>query len=352
MMGMRAYRHFAAVAVFGLLYLFGSVPASATAFSGLYVFGDSLSDTGNIYSLTAHSTPVSPPYSNGRFTNGNVWVQDLSSSLGLGPVTPSLAGGNDYAFGGAQTGTTLAHTQNNTDLPGQFAAFHAQVPAPQSNALYTLWIGANDLNALFGGLASGAIAPSNINADLSQVIGNVNNFVSGLATAGMRNLLVLGLPDLSKTPDAVALANSTANPVALLAAIQQITKQYNSALSGSLVTLASKDGFALTQVDTYQLLDQVGQNPGKYGLSNVTDPCWTGNLTDPTSGSVCSQPDKYLFWDGEHPTAAGHQVLADYARSAMVPEPDSAAMLLTGILLLMLLARISRRHGASGSFQA
>lgn len=345
MMGIRAYRHFAAVAVFGLLYLFGGVPASATAFSGLYVFGDSLSDTGNYYLASGGAAPISPPYSQGRFTNGNVWVQDLSSSLGLGPVTPSLAagGGNDYAFGGAQSGTTLVHTQNSTDLPGQLTAFKSQVSAPQPNALYTLWIGANDLNALFGGLASGAIAPSNINADLSQVIGNVNNFVSGLATAGMRNLLVLGLPDLSKTPDAVALANSTADPTALLAAIQQVTQQYNSALSGSLAYLASQDGFALTQIDTYRLLDQVGKNPGAYGLSNVTDSCWTGNLTDPNSGTVCSQPDKYLFWDGEHPTAAGHQILANYVRSVMVPEPNSAGMLLTGILLLMLLARISRR---------
>jgi phospholipase/lecithinase/hemolysin len=348
MIGMRAYRHFAAVAVFGLLYLFGSLPASATAFTGLYVFGDSLSDAGNIHLASGGTTPISPPYSQGRFTNGNLWVQDLSSSLGLGPVTPSLAGGNDYAFGGAQSGTTLVHTQNGTDLPSQLTAFLSQVSAPQSNALYTLWIGANDLNALFGGLASGAIAHSNINADLSQVIGNVNTFVSGLATAGMRNLLVLGLPDLSKTPDAVALANSTANPAALLAAIQQVTQQYNSALSGSLANLAATDGFALTQIDTYRLLDQVGQNPGKYGLNNVTDPCWTGNLTDPNSGTVCSQPDKYLFWDGEHPTAAGHQILANYARSVMVPEPSSAAMLLTGILLLMLFARASRRHGVSG----
>jgi phospholipase/lecithinase/hemolysin len=346
MKGMRVYRHLASVAIFGLLYLVSSIPASATAFSGIYAFGDSLSDTGNIYLGSGGTTPVSPPYSNGRFTNGNVWVQDLSASLGLGAVTPSLAGGNDYAFGGAQTGTTLAHTQNSTDLLNQLTAFNSTVAHPQSDALYTLWIGANDLNALFGALAAGT--PLNIGTDLSQAIGNVGSFVSGLAAAGMQNLLVLNVPDLSKTPDARALANSTATPAATLATIQQVTQQYNAALAATLANLAATDGFALTQIDTYRLLDQVGQNPGKYGLNNVTDPCWTGNLTDPNSGTVCSQPDKYLFWDGEHPTAAGHQILANYARSVMVPEPSSAAMLLTGILLLMLFARTSRRHGASG----
>jgi phospholipase/lecithinase/hemolysin len=344
MKGMRVYRHLASVAIFGLLYLVSSIPASATAFSGIYAFGDSLSDTGNIYLASGGTTPVSPPYSNGRFTNDNVWVQDLSASLGLGAVTPSLAGGNDYAFGGAQTGTTLAHTQNSTDLLSQLTAFTSTVHSPQPDALYTLWIGANDLNALFGGLATGAIAPTSIGTDLAQAIGNVGSFVSGLANAGMQNLLVLNVPDLSKTPDAQALANSTANPAATLATIQQVTQQYNAALAATLASLSSTDGFALTQVDTFQLLDQVGQDPAKYHLTNVTDPCWTGNLTDPTSGTVCAQPDQYLFWDGEHPTAAGHQILANHVRSAMVPEPGSIAMLMTGLLMLMLLARSARRQ--------
>lgn len=344
MMGMRVYRHLASVAAFVLLYVLGGVPASATAFSGIYAFGDSLSDTGNIYLSSGGTTPVSPPYSNGRFTNGNVWVQDLSASLGLGAVTPSLTGGNDYAFGGAQTGTTLAHAQNATDLPGQLAAFSSQVSSPQSNALYTLWIGANDLNAMFGALASRSIAPSSIGTDLAQAVGNVSTFVSGLANAGMHNLLVLGVPDLSKTPDGRALAYSTANPAAALATIQQVTQQYNAAVAAALGNLASTDGFALTQVDTFDLLDRVAQNPAQYHLTNVTDPCWTGNLTNPSSGTLCAQPDQYLFWDGEHPTAAGHRILAGLVRAALVPEPGSAAMLLTGLFILMLLARAAGRR--------
>jgi hypothetical protein len=40
------------------------------------------------------------------FSNGPVWVQDLSVDLGLGTLSPSLAGGTDFAFGGAETGNT------------------------------------------------------------------------------------------------------------------------------------------------------------------------------------------------------------------------------------------------------
>ena len=65
-------------------------------------------------------------YSDGRFTNGNVWVQDLAQNLGLPAVKPSLAGGTDYAYGGAETGQTSVHTVNPTDLPSQLAQFAAE----------------------------------------------------------------------------------------------------------------------------------------------------------------------------------------------------------------------------------
>ena len=103
-----------------------AAPAQAVDYSGLFAFGDSLSDTGNLLTLTG-TQPVAP-YSNGRFSNGPVWVQDLSTSLGLGPVTPSLLGGNDYAYGGAQTGLTAVNPPgpgNFIDLPSQLQQFQA-----------------------------------------------------------------------------------------------------------------------------------------------------------------------------------------------------------------------------------
>jgi phospholipase/lecithinase/hemolysin len=73
----------------------------ADAIDDIYAFGDSLSDVGNIYQITGGATP-GPPYVNGQFTNGNVWVQDLAVDLGLPQLKPSLLGGNDYAYGSAE----------------------------------------------------------------------------------------------------------------------------------------------------------------------------------------------------------------------------------------------------------
>jgi Phospholipase/lecithinase/hemolysin len=196
-------------------------PAAASAYDGLYVFGDSLSDVGNVYTASKGTEPVSPPYSEGRFSNGNLWIQDVAASLGLGQVTPSLQGGNDFAYGGAQTGATLANKYNGTkaskiqkglDLPSQLKQFNAQVKEPKANALYTLWIGSNDLDALLDAVIAKSIAPADISKDLKEVLANIETFVTGLAKDGMKNLLALDVTDLSKTPDAIAAAAKTPTP--------------------------------------------------------------------------------------------------------------------------------------------
>src|ERR1700722_16559192 len=129
-------------------------------YSTIYAFGDSLSDAGNLSittSVAGATEPVSPPYyqekygsiSGNVFSNGPTWVQDLSTALGLGTLAPTLAGGTDFAFGGAETGST---PQNGAEpeilaisLPAQLAAFQTRILKPSSTALYTLSIGANDI---------------------------------------------------------------------------------------------------------------------------------------------------------------------------------------------------------------
>ena len=135
---------FALAACCSSALLIGSA-AHAANFSAEYVFGDSLSDVGNVYLGSSGSEPAGH-YFGGQFSNGPVWVQDLAARLGLPALTPSLAGGSDYAFGHATTGSP---STNNSDVPnleqqvGTFFSGHASAP---SNALYTFSIGANDLS--------------------------------------------------------------------------------------------------------------------------------------------------------------------------------------------------------------
>lgn len=323
-----------------------STASAIPAYSGFYVFGDSLSDTGNLYALTKGAVPVSPPYSKGRFSNGAVWVQDLAALLRLGQVTPSLKGGHDFAYGDAQTGPTLAHPGNSIldkaiDLPAQLSAYQKAVPNPQPDALYALWIGSNDVDALITGLLdhSHSLSSGDIKTDINQAVGNIGSVVDSLAKDDMKHLLALNVPDLSKNPRAIAAAKTVdpSDPDAVLATIQTLTKTFNSALQQELLSLAQHDGFQLSLVNTYTALDDIVADPRKYGLTNVTDPCWTGNLTDSQSGSVCANPNDHLFWDDLHPTAAVQSIVATDALKALaVPEPASANLFLIGLIGIFL----------------
>ena len=65
---------------------------------GLIVFGDSLSDTGNIYKATQETIPP-PPYFEGRFSNGLLWIDYLKHQLQL--TSESLI---NFAFAGGNSG--------------------------------------------------------------------------------------------------------------------------------------------------------------------------------------------------------------------------------------------------------
>jgi phospholipase/lecithinase/hemolysin len=316
----------------------GASTAHANTVDAIYAFGDSLSDVGNIYNLSGGAAPASP-YVNGQFSNGNVWVQGLASGLGLPALTPSLAGGTDYAYGGAETGVTSFNSAlAATDLlgsTGQIAQFAATHSKADPNALYTIWIGSNDLLAILG---SGA-TPTQAAADLGIVAGNIDTAINLLAADGAKNFLVLNVPDLGLTPVVRAQGPAAITEGSALAASLDSTLVNGAGSIPSLSTLAAGDSIHISELNTYSLLDSIVADPSKYGFTNVTSPCYTGtyegfaNTVDP--GTVCANPNQYLFWDSLHPTAAGHTLLADAALATVTPEPSSLLLLGTGLLALL-----------------
>jgi phospholipase/lecithinase/hemolysin len=282
-------------------------PAAKPAFSTIYAFGDSLSDAGNDYIASFGVLPVSPPYSDGRFSNGKVWVQDLAQMLGLPAVHPSLAGGKDFAYGGAETGSEPLHTVNPTDLPSQLVQFIADFPHPEANALYTLSIGANDT---LDAISEYTTSPSEADKDIQTAVNNESLFLQGLAADGAQNFLILNVPDLGKTPE--ESGNS--------AVASQLSSLYDSELTTALQALVAADHLSIHLVDTYALIDDGVNDPSKYGLKNVTTPIWTGNYTDPFSGTLNAHgaaQNTYLFFDHLHPTAKGHEIVATAAYAAL-----------------------------------
>jgi phospholipase/lecithinase/hemolysin len=271
-------------------------------YSAVYAFGDSLSDAGNVSLLSLGQLPVGGVYSGGRFSNGNVWVQDLAQNLGLPPVKPSLAGGTDFAFGGAETGATAVHAENPTDLPSQLGQFVASVPQPAPNALYTVWAGSNDVLDI----ANSAETPVQQQASVQQAATNEVGFVGGLIAHGAKDLVVMGVPDLGQTPYEMARPTTDATSSALAQA-------YNADLGAALQQIAASGAASIDFVNTFALLDAAIANPAAAGLTNVTQPVWNGNLTDANSGTLAATgaaQGGFLFFDSLHPTATGHSLLA------------------------------------------
>jgi phospholipase/lecithinase/hemolysin len=277
----------------------GAASVVAQPPTALYSFGDSYSDAGNVWRSDLGTSPLSPPYSDGRWSNGNLWVQDLATAYGLPALEPSTAGGTDFAYGGAQTGNPSLPAPQY-DLQQQLAAFDAQVPSPASGALYTVEIGINDVLKILDEpdpAQYDALAEASVETEVS--------FISSLIADGARDILVMNVPDLGTLPIEVALGPQRVASVSALSAF------YDTALQSALATV---QGAAIHVLDAYSLFDSVVADPGAFGLANATSAVWSGDSTDSTSGTLATtvpaQQNQYFFWDIVHPTAGGHSVIA------------------------------------------
>ena len=300
--------------------------ASAYPFDGLYIFGDSLSDAGNnalvigtngaqpISNSYIPSQPYGPPQGLSQYTNANVWAYSFASEIGLGAyAAPSLAGGGNYAYGGARTrmdGTPLNFPPSlKTQTQDYLAATGGTASA---SALYVVAGGGNDArDALEAVAADPGNAVSIIAAAAVSYAFNTGRIVDSLQAAGAQHIVVWDVPNLGITP-AVSAEGSFASLLGNL-----VSKTMSNVLAKRM------DGEAgVTLFDFYALSTDWAADPGAYGFANVTDAC---------GGIVGCDPSTYAFWDGIHPTSAGHARIADAMFAAVVPEPETYALMLVGV---------------------
>lgn len=308
----------------------GISSASASTFSGMVNFGDSLSDVGNIYALTTighminSSTPIvpgAPGYYDGRFSNGPIWIDQLAGLLGLPAPTISANGGSDYAYGDATSGTGFTQTYI-PNIQQQISSWSSN-SAGAASQLFTMFGGANDL---FDALSSGG-TPAQQATDAQQAAMNIATGVQTLYNDGARHILVANLPDLGLLPDFRGSPQET--QAAALA------DTFNSTLATQLTQISgSSPGLILYSLDVHTLFNQLVADPSAYGLTNVTDRAYTGDDNFIGNGTSVADPSGYLFWDADHPTTTGHELLAQAAYD-VVPEPSSMMGVLGALVLVV-----------------
>jgi outer membrane lipase/esterase len=307
-----------AVAV-GLSISLTPVIASAVPLQKVFVFGDSLSDMGNVSAVTepvlGEPIPVSPPYFMGRFSNGPVWVEILAEQFDL-ELSPFLAGGTNFAFGGAKIGLDTKDVLARDvgviipSIRSQVQAFFAQhlFDDADAEALYILWGGANDLR-------DALVTATDPLAQVQPAIDDLTAAIEDLADAGAVFFLVPNLPDLGRTPE------SSARSPDEIARATAVSVAFNNALETALDSLEAKRGITIIQLDTFSLLEEVVADPAAFGFTNTTEACLAGDAF--AGGTPCAQPEAYVFWDLIHPTAAAHALLAEFALTALPPLFDT-----------------------------
>jgi phospholipase/lecithinase/hemolysin len=344
-------RYFIAVVMSALLWILSQCSYAVTI-DKIVTFGDSLSDNGNIYTFTraAHKVlpvvpiiPQNPPYHEGRFSNGNVWVELLAHAMDVRLV--------DHAYGGSwiesvwdssQIVPFSLSQQVNFYLVENVLDFH------KDRHLFVIWSGANDY---LQGREDIEYATDNSVKELKK---NMESLIYHNA----RTLLVLTLPDLSQLPEIMQKG-----PDAVLTA-KKLSETHNRKLLAMIDDLRKKNDKAkIVVVDIMPYFRDAILHPENFRLKNVKDACFGGGYyLDPKlmnmqevkaakdinldlmtnvslrtaymnaklallGNNVCEAPDEYMFWDQVHPTRIIHQVIAILALTVLnendVYGPDS-----------------------------
>ena len=318
------------------LFIAASLPLAAQAlpsYSNLFVFGDSLADSGNnalVFDALAGapgvlrtSTPTSSlvplipsyPYASNRYSNGPVWVEQLADKLGLAAL-PSLAGGTNYAYGGARVGPANSGFPNS--LVDQVSSYLLDSGGSASaSALYVVEGGGNDARDVLDAYVNGG----NYGSLIASYAANVAGIITSLTTAGARDILLWNVPDIGKIP-AIQAAGAGASGLAT-----GLVTAMNTALDAALATLPIPWPDGLHRFDAFTAFNDLYAQPGAYGFTDVTSVC-------SAKVDCIASPDTSFFWDGIHPTTAGHALLAELSVAA-IPEPGSLLLVILSLLVLL-----------------
>ncbi|KAL9307932.1 GDSL esterase/lipase [Arabidopsis thaliana] len=326
-------------------------------FESIISFGDSIADTGNLLGLSDHNNlPMSafPPYGEtffhhptGRFSDGRLIIDFIAEFLGLPYVPPYFGSTNGNFEKGVNFAVASAtalessfleergyHCPHNISLGVQLNIFKESLPnlcgLPSDcrdmigNGLILMGeIGANDYNFPFFQLRP----LDEVKELVPLVINTISSAITELIGMGGRTFLVPGGFPLGCSVAFLTL-HQTSNMeeydplTGCLKWLNKFGEYHSERLQEELNRLRKLNPHVnIIYADYYNASLRLGREPSKYGFINrhLSACCGVGgpynfNLSR-SCGSVgveaCSDPSKYVAWDGLHMTEAAHKSMAD-----------------------------------------
>lgn len=298
--------------VFILIALLFSVHASAASLDKIVVFGDSLSDNGNLYEYMKHELPMSPPYFSGRFTNGPVWIELLADMYYSKASRAHLL---DYAFGGAGVSEEVDDDEDEVLFTlrrevDSYLLTHQD--KADDSSLYVIWMGSNNYLAV----------PEDVDGAVDGVILGIKHDMQRLIARGAKHFMIINVPDLGKTP-----AAKDFDAVELLT---ELSIKHNTLLKETLDEMGRADpSLKLLYFNVQTNLDELLDSPEQYGFTNTTDTCYEEMVNTPSEKSILKMVSSvkarrsvdactgYVFFDPVHPSALAHAILAERVKKML-----------------------------------
>ncbi|MEY4256393.1 MAG: hypothetical protein RLZZ141_1620 [Pseudomonadota bacterium] len=297
-------KHLSVVGLMGAsLALSPQAGARAESFSGFYMFGDSMSDPGNLHAFDPRQ--FGPPNWKGRPSNGPTWADYMPGLLNISY--------NQY-FNFAIAGATIGNSNDVTSLLGPYQL--GRVGAIPSTALVGLNGGGNGISyaILDGSLNS----RTGVDPLVQKFVGDMSTMVRKLHEKGGRTFIVMNQQDLGEA-SAIYSYNPTATALASYA-----TRQYNAALTPAMTALSKSLGVKIIVVDVIGMNDVAKANQARYGITNWDRPCIDWFTARPTGacGTTLNKDGTLdapgaVKWDGVHMTTFGHQEVAAFTGAVL-----------------------------------
>ncbi|CAF2154564.1 unnamed protein product [Rotaria magnacalcarata] len=281
-------------------------------FDTIVIFGDSHSDTGNVYKLTDQIWPR-PPYFQGRFSNGLIWVDKLGVSNIM-----------NYAYGAATTDNSLVQSiawSQVLPTPGvrqQISTYVKDSNIITSNlnrTLFIIWVGSNDF-------------AYNRTINPSLVVASLSNAISDLLKSNIKHVIVFNLIPIHLMPNIHALNQESYYSAMVL--------QFNNNLSNEIASMQATNPYISLRIfDIHSLVSKIINNPIMYAFNNNEDVCWNASIDNIVI--LCRDPKSYIFIDEYHFTSRMHEFFADAIRQFISSSSSPSSFRTSGIFEFILI---------------
>lgn len=298
-------RLFVSLLILAVIALARPSDANSAEYQRIVAFGDSLMDSGNAFVLTGEiaTQPFAPvpgaAYAIGghHFSNGKTWVEQLGQAIGLqestGPSARDPVIFSNYAIGGSRARDGAAGPSATQQVTQYLAFTGGTAPADD---LFIFGFGGNDVrDALL------AQNPTIVADAVNAIAGNLLS----LCTSGARHIVVANVANIGITPVVQAIGEPAITGAAFLSA--GLNNGVQQAINDVVQVLCPDTRFSV--LDLFSLSNAIFSFPQGFGFDSA-ESCLRFGVT---GNAICSEPDTKFFWDGIHPTRAGHALIAEQA---------------------------------------